>query len=456
MESAAVMSQKFIAAVETLEATKLKITITVTPEAFRESIVKAYNKNKHHFSIQGFRKGKAPRKLIEQAYGREVFFEDAINIVLPDAYEAALDEHNIEPVYRPEIEPGPASEKEGAVFYATVYIRPEVEVDGYLGLTYHKASADATEDEIQQALESERQKNSTQASVDRPAEMGDIVTINYKGYMDGELFEGGQATDHELTLGSRQFIDTFEEQLVGHIPGDDVTVNVNFPEEYHHADYSGKPATFEVEIIDVQAKILPELDDDFAANVSEFDTLVEYRAKLAEDIKESKAQNLDNMKRGHVMKQLADKTTLDVPEAMYLARQDEMLDEFKYQIQMQGMNFEMYTRFTQASPESLKASWRPQAESDVNNMLILEGVARKESISISDEEFLEHICKITNKSGDEATEIITNLPPFRRKEIERSVLCQKAMDFILENAVETDEPILELDASELESKSDKA
>jgi len=442
-------AQKFSSTVENLEPTKHKITINISPEGFREGLTMAYNKNKHHFNIQGFRKGKAPRKMIEQVYGREVFYEDAMNAILPDAYEAALDEHKIEPVYRPEIEPGPASEAEGAIFYAVVYTRPEAEIDGYYGLTYPKADSEPTEDEILQAIRVEQEKNATQSSVDRPAEMGDILTINFKGFFDGEPFEGGEGRDYELTLGSKQFIDTFEEQLVGHIPGDDVVVNVTFPEEYHHPDYAGKAATFEVEILDVQAKDLPEIDDEFASNVSDFDTLTEYREDVANNIRKNKEQNLDNAKRGYVMKQLVEKAVMDVPEAMYLARIDEMMDEFSHQIQRQGMNLETYLRFTQLTPEALKANWRPQAEAEVKNMLALEAVARKENLTVTDEEFAEYIGKITSLEGEELTKIVESLPPFRRKEFMRSALCGKAMDFVLEKAIATDEPMPEISATKL-------
>ena len=442
-------AQKFTTTVEKLEPTKLKITIAISPEGFREGLLAAYNKNKHHFNIQGFRKGKAPRKMIEQMYGREVFYEDAINSILPDAYETALDENDIEPVYRPEIEPGPASEDEGATFYATVYIRPEAEIDHFYGLTYPKADAEPTEEEILQAIKVEQEKNATQASVDRPAEMGDIVSINFKGFIDGEPFEGGEGNDYQLTLGSKQFIGTFEEQLVGKVPGDDVIVNVTFPEAYHHADYAGKAAVFEVEILDVQAKDLPEIDDEFASNVSDFDTLAEYREDIINKIRKNKEENLENSKRGYIIKQLVEKATMDVPEVMYLARLDEMMDEFSHQIERQGMNLETYLRFTQLTPEALKENWRPQAEAEVKNMLALEAVARKENLTISDEEFAEYIGKITMQEGEAIAKLVESLPPFRRKELMRSAVCDKAMDFVLEKAIATDEPMPEFALEQL-------
>ena len=449
------MNSNFSSTVEQLEPTKLKITMNISPECFREALHEAYTKNKGHFSLQGFRKGKAPRKMIEQAYGREVFYEEAFNILLPKAYESALDEHEIEPVYRPEIDPGPANESDGAVFYATVSIRPVAEVDGYYGLTYPKGDAEPTEEEIQLALKNEQEKSATRVSVDRPAEMGDVLTINFKGFFDGEPFEGGEGLDHELTLGSKQFIDTFEEQLVGHVVGDDVTVNVTFPKDYHHADYSGKPAVFEVEILDIQSKVLPEIDDDFAGNVSEFDTLTEYRESLAESIRKNKEANLENMKRGHIMRQLVEKATMEVPEAMYLARVDDMMDEFARNIQMQGMNVETYLRFAQVTPEALKAQWRPQAETEVKNMLVLEAIAQKENITCTDEELKERLGKLSMKEGDELTEIMDNMHPARRKEFERSVRCEKAMEFVIEKAVATDEPMPEININQLASTDDE-
>jgi len=442
--------KQFSSTLENLEATKLKLTITVSPEGFRKGLQESYNKNKGHFNVQGFRKGKAPRKMIEQAYGRDVFYEDAINAVLPDAYESALDEHSIEPVYRPEIElASAASEAEGVTFHATVYTRPEAEVDGYHGLAYPKGDAEPTEEDIQQAIAAEQAKSATQQSVERPAEMGDILTINFKGYFGDEPFEGGTGSDYELTLGSKQFIDTFEAQLVGHIPGDDVVVNVTFPEEYHHPDYAGKPAKFEVEVLDVQAKVLPEINDDFASNVSEFDTLAEYREDLAKTIRTRKESELENTKRGYVMKQLADKAIMEVPEAMYLARLDDMMEDFSRRIQMQGMNMDMYMRYTQLTPEKLKENWRPQAEAEVKNMLVLEAVAKKEGFTLSEDEFAETLSKITGQGVEEVKALIPTLPPFRRKELERSALCEKAMELVLEKAVDTDEPMPEIFADEL-------
>ena len=435
---------------ENVETNKVKLTITIPPDRFREGLQHAYNRNKHHFNLPGFRKGKAPRKIIEQAYGKDVFYEDAVNFVLPDAYEAALNEHNLDPVYRPDIAPGDISEAEGAVFFAEVYTRPSAEIGDYSDLTYPKGTVDATDEEVEQELKAQQMKNARQVSVSRPAEMGDVVTINFEGFIDDEAFEGGSGEDFNLTLGSGQFIPGFEEQLVGTTPGDDVKVNVSFPDDYHHPDYAGKAAIFEVEVLDVQGKEMPEIDDDFAQDVSEFDTLAEYKDDLKKRIKENKEGNLENNKRGHLLKQLIEKITVDIPEAMYLARMDEMMEEFRRQVQMQGMDVETYMRFTQLTPDNLRASWRPQAEIDVKNLLALEAVVRKENLALTDDEFRVKIAEMLKLEGDSLEQFVSTIPDERRKDLERSILSEKALELIMERAteVEGDYPSEELNNDE--------
>lgn len=430
---------------EKIENTKIKLTITVKPERFREGLQHAYNKSKQYFNIPGFRKGKAPRKIIEQMYGRDVFYDDAMNYVLPDAYDEALDKHEIEPVYRPDIEPGDVSEKDGAVFFATVHVRPEVEIEDYYGLTYPKSDIEATEEDIQNALRAEQEKNSRQVSVSRPAEMGDMVTINFKGFMDGEPFDGGQGEDHDLTLGSGQFIPGFEEQVAGHVTGDDIKVEVTFPDDYHHDDFKGKAATFEVEILDVKANELPEINDEFAEDVSEFDTLAEFREDIAKKIKENKEKNLDSNKRNHIMKKLVALSKTEIPEEMYLGRLDDMFRDFSHHINMRGMDIENYMRFTQTSEQMLKASWRKQAETDVKGMLALEAIGKKEAIEVTEEEYENRVKEATQKEGDELAKLIEEMHPSRKKELTRSILCEKALDFVMEKAAESDDEVFEIE-----------
>jgi len=430
---------------EVLENTKVKLTITVTPERFREGLQFAYNRSKQYFNIPGFRKGKAPRKVIEQAYGKDVFHDDALNHILPDIYEEALDKHELDPVYRPDIQPGELSEKDGANFIAIVFTRPTAEVSDYFGLTYPNTSTDATEEDIEKALKAEQEKNSRMVSVSRPAELGDNVTMNYKGYIEDEPFEGGSADEHDLKLGSGQFIPGFEDQLVGCSAGDDVSVKVTFPEDYHHADYAGKAAIFEVEVLDVKANELPEINDEFAEDVSEFDTLEEFRADLATHIKESKEKNLDNNKRNHIMKKLIALSKAEVPEEMYLGRLDDMFRDFSYNINMRGMDVENYMRFTGTSEPMLKASWRKQAERDVDAWLALEYIAKKEELVCTDEDLEKRVKDATQKEGDELAKIIEDMHPARRKEMERNILCEKALDLIMEKATASDDEEFEED-----------
>jgi len=283
--------------------------------------------------------------------------------------------------------------------------------------------------------------NARQATVDRAAELNDIVTINFKGFIGDEPFEGGQGEDFSLTLGSGQFIPGFEEQLVGKKAGDDVTVNVSFPEEYHHEPLAGKPARFEVEILDVQAKELPELNDDFAQDVSEFDTLEEYRADLAKNIAENKEKNTINIQRGQVLKQLVEKTTVDIPEEMYLGRVDEMVDDFKNQLRAQGMDMENYLRYSGLTEEAMKASMRQQAEIDVKNILALEAVAKKQKLEITDEELEAKIAEVLKLEGDTLTNFMNNMPAERKKEFTRGMLRDKALDFAMDKAKAVDEPL---------------
>ncbi|MCL2362300.1 MAG: trigger factor [Defluviitaleaceae bacterium] len=434
---------QFTSTYETVETNKVKITINISSDSFKEGLQKAYNKNKQYFDLPGFRKGKAPRMMIERMYGKDIFHEDAVNFILPDAYEKALEEHNLDPVYKPEeIEPGDMTEATGAVFHVFVYIRPEVTIDGYYGLTYPKMETEATQSDIQDMLTAEQEKNARQVSVDRPAELKDIVTINFTGYVDGEAFEGGAGEDFDLTLGSGQFIPGFEDQLVGCNVGDDAKVEVTFPEEYGHEALAGKPATFEVEILDIQTKELPEVDDDFAQDVSEFDNLADYKADLAKTITERKTSQLESSKRMHLAQQLSTLKVAEVPEAMYTARIDESWDNFTRQVEMRGMDVENYLRFSNMTEEIMRASWAEQAKFDVDSQLALEAVASKEGMTITDEEFSEHLKEMTGTEGDELAKLLENITPPRRRDIERDLLCKKALDLVAEHAIAVDEPLI--------------
>ena len=427
-----------------LEENKVKLTIQIDADVFKQSLRAVYNRNKGYFNIPGFRKGKAPRVIVEQYYGKEVFHEDAINGLLEDAYEYALEKSGTKAVYRPDIDLGPVSETDGVTVYAEVYTHPAVSIDGYYGLTYPKADAEPTEEDVQNALRSEQEKNARHVSADRAAEIGDITTINFEGFVDGVPFEGGKGEFVDLTLGSNRFIPGFEEQLVGAKTGDDVKVEVTFPEDYNHADLAGKEAVFQVEIIDVKVKEMPELDDDFAQDISEFDTLAEYRTDLVEKLRKSKETDIDHAKRTHIMKKLAELAVVDVPEVMYTGRVDDMLDNFRRQIQMQGMDFENYLRFSGMTETNLRSGWQAQAKLEVDSMLALDAVAQAEGLTVSEEDFRTEFLKMPGVKEEEADKLIADMHPRRKEDMTASFLCDKALEFVLEKAIATDEPLPEV------------
>ena len=426
---------KFVSKIEQVEKNRVTFSVQVSPEFFREGLNHVHKRNKGYFNIPGFRKGKAPRKIVEQFYGQDVYHEEAVNYCLPVAYDHALEELSLEPVYKPDVDTGEISEKEGVFFTISIDTRPEVELSDYIGLPYPKEDTDVSEEEVNKALKAEQEKNARRLSVDRAAELGDVVTINFAGYIDEEPFEGGSGQDTDLALGSGQFIPGFEDQLVGYKAGDDVKVNVTFPSEYGHTELAGKNATFDVEILDVQLKELPELDDEFAETVSEFDTIEEYKEHLREKIKDYKETNLKSRKRNYVLRKLIEAATMDVPESMYLSRLDDMMEDFSMQVKMRGMDLENYMRFSDMTEESLKAGWREQAERDVKSTLALYEVAKKEGIACDAEELKSKVAELTKLDGDKLEKYIEKMPKRQSKELERNIICNKALEFVLEKAV---------------------
>jgi trigger factor len=423
-----------MATLEQLEKNKVKVTFTVTPERFREGLQYSYNKNKNVVSIDGFRKGKAPRKLVERMYGKDFFYNDALDFVLPDAYEDACEELALEPVYKPSIVLDSAAEEDGASFTAEIYVKPEATVNGYYGITYKKEETEATDSDIQERLQLEREKNSRQVSVERPAEMGDMLTINFKGYVNDEPFEGGEATDYDLTLGSHSFIDTFEDQLVGHEIGDDVTVNVRFPDDYNHEELAGKDAVFEVEILDIKTKEYPEIDDDFAQDVSEFDTLAEYRDSLKTQITKEKETRAEEAKRQEIIKKLSTMVEAEIPDVMYEARLDDMMDDFESRLRYQGMPVESYYRYYGETPEHQREMWKDVAVTDVKAALALDAIARNENIIETEEDFRAYVEK-GMRPGQDADKFIGSLTSRRKREMTRAMLSEKALDFVVDKAI---------------------
>ncbi|MCL2047322.1 MAG: trigger factor [Defluviitaleaceae bacterium] len=433
---------------EQLENRRIKLTIKTSPESFREGLQLAYSKNKHRFNVPGFRKGKAPRKVIEQSYGRDVFYEDAVDYNLNEVCETAFEQQGLDPAHMPKIELGESSEAEGAVVYMTVTLRPEGEISDYYGLTCPKSDTQATEDDIQNALQAEQKKNARMESVDRPAEMGDTAIINFKGYIDGVAFDGGSAEDHSLKLGSGQFIPGFEEQIVGHVVGDDIKVEVTFPEDYHSENFAGKAATFEVEILDIQATELPEINDQFADDVSEFETLAEYREDLAKKISEYKKNTADSQKSEYLLKKLHALCKVDIPEEMYAERTNDLIRDFTHSMSSRGIDLKMYMQYTGLTQELIVNDLKDQAKKDVLNMVVLESIAKKEKMTATEEELEKKACDIFGKEAEEVKEILGKMSYSRKNELKRLVITEKAMELVLEKAVETDDEQYEIDLDE--------
>jgi len=424
-----------MSAIERTEKNKVQLTFTVAAEKFREALQHTYNKNKKQFNIQGFRPGKAPRKFIERMFGQDIFYKEALDLVVPEAYEQALGEHDLEPVRQPQLRLVHADEDSGAQLEAVFYVKPEVSIDGYYGLTYPKMETEPTEADVQEYLQRERDKNARQVSVDRPAENGDVVVINFRGTIDGVPFAGGKAEDFELTLGSHKLIDNFEDQLLGHVAGDDVAVTVTFPEDYGHEGLSGKTAVFQTEILDVKTIEYPEIDDDFAQDVSEFDTLAEYRADIADKIRQQKVEAAMRSKETYVVDALTQKAVMDVPTDMYEAQLDDAFEQFAYSIASRGMDLQMYMEYNGETEESLRDGWRESIVRKVNNKLALEAVANQEGLTVSDEELEDCWQRLSQQSGIPLEELRTKITPQVRKGFINELRMEKALAFVTEHAV---------------------
>lgn len=425
--------------IENLEKNKVKITFSVSAEKLEEGIQEAYNKNKSKINIPGFRKGKAPRKIIEVQYGKEFFFEDAINIVMPEAYTAAVEELDLTIVSRPEISIVDISIEDGATIEAEVYIKPEITLnpEDYKGVTYNKEELEVTDEDIENEINKAREQNSRVVSVsDRPIKDGDIVTIDFEGSIDDVPFEGGKGTDYELTIGSKTFIDTFEEQLIGHEIGDDVEVNVTFPENYGKEELQGQKALFKVEIKDIKVKELPEINDDFAQDVSEFDTLEEYKNDIKQKLQEAKEQDEQRNKEDKILKALIEKISMDVPQVMIENQIDNMINEFENQIRSQGMSLDVYLQYVGQNMDSLREAYRENATTQVKARLILEKVVEIEGIEVSEEEYNEEIDRIAKNYNMDKERLLTVLREEDKIGLKLDLKVKNALKLILDNSVE--------------------
>lgn len=414
-----------------------KLTITVEAAKFDAAVDSAYQKNKGKIALPGFRKGKAPRAMIEKMYGTGVFFEDAANELIPEAYETAAKESELEIVAQPEIEVTQMDKGTDFIFTATVAIKPEVTLGDYKGIEVEKKEAEVSEEEITAEIDKAREANSRLITIeDRATEDGDTVIIDFDGYVDGKQFEGGYAEDYTLVLGSHSFIDNFEDQLVGKNLGEDVEVNVTFPEEYHVDELKGKPALFKVKIKEIQKKELPELDDDFAQDVSDFDTLDEYKADVEKKILENKENQIKREQEDQIIEKIIENAQMEIPQQMIAAQTRQMTQEFAQRLQSQGLSLEQYMQFTGLTPQKMMEDLEPQALKRIQSRLVLEAVVAAENIEASDEEIdkeLENMASMYQMEIDKLKELIGD---DEKKQIGMDLAVQKAVEFVVKEAVE--------------------
>ena len=423
--------------VEKLDKNMAKLTIEVPVEEFEKAVEADYQKNKGKIEVPGFRKGKVPRQMIEKMYGKEVFFEDAANEVIPVAYEKAYDECEEEIVSAPKIEVTQIEAGKPFIFTAEVALKPDVKLGKYKGIKVDKVAVEVTEEEVNEAIETERKNSARTVSVDdRPIKDGDTTVIDFEGFVDGVAFEGGKGENYPLTIGSHSFIDTFEEQLIGKSINDEVEVNVTFPEDYHAEELKGKPALFKVTIKEIKENQLPDLDDEFAEEVSAYDTFAEYKESVKKNLEEKKAADAKNAKEEAVVEAIIADAEMEIPEAMISTQQRQMVDEFAQRLAMQGLSMEQYTQFTGVTPAAMMEQVKPQAEKRIQSRLVLEAVVAAENIEVSDAEYEEELAKMAEAYKMEVEQIKEIMDDERAAEMKKDMAIQKAVEFVVANAKE--------------------
>lgn len=425
--------------VENLEKSMAKITITVDADAFEEAMVKSYNKNKKNISIQGFRKGKAPRKMVEKLYGPEVFYEDAANFAIPDAYEEAAKESDLEIVSRPEIDVVEIEKGKDFIFTATVAVKPEVTLGDYKGIEVEKKTVKVMAADVNAEIDKVREQNSRMITVEnRGIKKDDTAVIDFEGFVDGEPFQGGKGEDYSLVIGSHSFIDTFEDQLVGKKAGEEVDVNVTFPEEYHEASLKGKPALFKVTVKEIKKKELPKLDDEFASEVSEFETLKEYKASVKKNLTERRKEEAKREKENEVVEKVVENITVELPEPMVDEQTQQMIQEFAGRLSSQGLSFDQYMQMTGMTVDALMGQMKPEAEKRIRTRLALEAIVDAEKIKATAKDIDKEIENMANMYQMEVDKIKEMIGDAEKEQIGKDLAVQKAVDFVVKNAVEVE------------------
>ncbi len=423
--------------VEKLEKSMAKLTIEVSADDLEKALQSAYMKQKNKISLPGFRKGKVPRQMIEKMYGAEVFYDDAANELIPKAYADAYDECEEDIVSRPEIDVVQIEKGKPFIFTAMVALKPEVTLGEYKGLEVEKFSDEVTQEEVDAKIKEEAEKNARKVTVeDRPVQDGDEVILDYEGFVDDVAFEGGKGENYPLVIGSGSFIPGFEEQLIGVSAGTDVEVHVTFPEEYHAEDLKGKDAVFKCKVHEIKAKELPEIDDEFASEVSEFDTLEEYKADVEVKLKEKKTAEGKEKQEDAVVEQAVKNAQYELPEAMISTQVSQMAENFSRRIQAQGMTMEQYFQFTGMTAEKMLEEMRPQAVKSIETRLVLEAVAKAENIEVSEERLDEEIAKMAENYHMDADKMKEFMGEEEKKQMKEDIAVQEAITFLADNAVE--------------------
>lgn len=425
--------------VENLEKNMAKLTIELPAEDLEKAMQAAYMKEKNKISIPGFRKGKVPRQMIEKMYGPEIFFEDAANALISQSYPKAVDESGIEIVSRPDIDITQIEKGKAFIYTAEVAVKPEVTLGEYKGITVTKVDTAVTEDELQDAIAKERESNARTITVeDRAIEDGDTAVIDFEGFVDGAAFEGGKGENHSLVIGSHSFIDNFEEQLIGKNTGDELEVNVTFPEEYHAPELAGRPAVFKVKINEIKAEELPDLDDEFAQDVSEFDTLEEYKEDVKKNLAERKAADARRTQEDEAVQKIVENSQMEIPDAMVNTQAESMIDDFANRIAQQGLSLEQYAQFTGTTVEQMLDQMKPDALKRIQSGLVLEAIAVKEDIQVSAEDVEAEIGKMAEMYGMEADKMKEWLGDSEKENLKKDIAVQKAVELIMEHVEEKD------------------
>ena len=432
--------------VEKLEHNMAKLTITVPAETFNKAITQAYKKMKNQISIPGFRKGKVPQAMVEKMYGAGMFYEDAANIVIPEEYDKALAEvKDIKITSQPAIDVTQMEKGKEFIFTAEVATKPEVTLGQYKGIEVPETKVEVTDEEIEAELKKVQEQNAREITVDRPAENGDTVVIDFEGSVDGEVFEGGTAENHSLVLGSGSFIPGFEDQLVGAAADSDVEVNVTFPEDYQAKELAGKAAVFKVKVHEIKKKELPEINDEFAQDVSEFDTLDEYKEDVKKGIAEQKEKAVRQEKQEKIIRQIVENAEMDIPDPMVITQTRQMMDQFAQQMQSNGLSMAQYYQFTGLTPDGLLEQMKPQAQKNIENRLVLEAIAAAEGITASEEEVEKEFANIAERYGLTVDKVKEIFADEETENIKSDIAAQKALDMITEAAVEV--PVTEVEAT---------